>query len=75
MHGYRKTSWHRRGALTLDAPSVNFEVALAVIDQAVEEGVATADVPKSKEDRRKWAEARRWVPEYEEYEYDPKGRV
>jgi malate dehydrogenase (oxaloacetate-decarboxylating) len=50
---------------------VNFEVALAVFDAAVEDGVAQVDVPK--EDRRGYAEARRWKPEYVEYEYDPKG--
>lgn len=65
----------RNEPLTVDAPSVNFEVALAVVDQAVEEGVAQANVPKSQEARRKWAEERRWVPQYEDYEYDPKGRT
>ncbi|ORX40574.1 hypothetical protein BD324DRAFT_611348 [Kockovaella imperatae] len=54
-----------------DAAKVNFEVALAVIDQAVEEGVADADVPKT--DRRKWAEAQLWKPEYVEYEYSAQG--
>lgn len=50
-----------------DAAQVNFEVALAVLDQAIEDGVAKVDIPK--EERREWAEGRRWKPEYVEYEY------
>ncbi|KAI9634110.1 uncharacterized protein MKK02DRAFT_17763 [Dioszegia hungarica] len=56
-----------------DAASVNFEVSLAVLDQAIEEGVAKCDVPK--EDRRKWAEEQLWVPRYQDYTYDPKGEA
>jgi len=44
---------------------------LAVIDQAVAEGVARADIPN--EGRREWAEAKRWQPEYVEYEYAEDG--
>lgn len=51
-----------------DAPDVNFEIALAVIDQAIKEGVARVDVPEK--DRRKWAQEKRWVAVYPEYEYD-----
>ena len=51
---------------------MNFEVALAVIDQAVEEGVARADIPP-KDKRREWAEQRRWKPEYVEYKYAQDG--
>jgi len=58
-----------------DAASVNFEIALAVLEQAIEEGVAKAKgIPKSSDDRRKWAEEKRWVPEYRDYTYDPAGR-
>ncbi|WVQ84624.1 hypothetical protein IAT38_006779 [Cryptococcus sp. DSM 104549] len=57
-----------------DAAEVNFEVALAVLEQAVEEGVARAEgVPEGKEERRKWAEGKRWLPEYVEFEYDENG--
>jgi malate dehydrogenase (oxaloacetate-decarboxylating) len=56
-----------------DSRQINFEVALAVIDAAVAEGVSTAqDIPKEQEDRRQWAEKRFWLPVYPEYEYDPK---
>ncbi len=50
---------------------MNFEVALAILDQAVEEGVARVQVPK--DGRREWAEARRWKPVYVEYEYAEDG--
>jgi len=61
--------------LTIDAASVNFEIALSVLEQAVKEGVAQAEgIPDSAEERRKWAEEKRWVPEYQEYQYDPAGR-
>ena len=61
--------------LTIDAASVNFEIALAVLEQAIEEGVAQAEgIPNSEGESRKWAEEKRWVPEYQEYQYDPAGR-
>jgi malate dehydrogenase (oxaloacetate-decarboxylating) len=63
----------RRGVLNADAAKVNFEVALAVLDQAVADGVARANVPESKEERRQWAQQKRWKPEYPEIRYDPKG--
>jgi malate dehydrogenase (oxaloacetate-decarboxylating) len=54
---------------------VNFEIALAVLEQAVDEGVAKAkEIPGSKEERRKWAEGQRWKPEYSAYRYDPEGQ-
>lgn len=56
-----------------DAAEVNFEIALAVLDQAIEDGVANVDLPKEKEKRREYAEKRRWRPQYPSYEYDPKG--
>lgn len=56
-----------------DAASVNFEVALAVVDAAVKEGVSQADVPVDGEQRRKWAQARRWKAEYTELKYSKDG--
>lgn len=59
----------------IDAASVNFEIALAVLEQAIAEGVAKAEgIPGSAEERRNWAEGKRWVPQYQEYRYDPAGR-
>lgn len=52
---------------------MNFEVALAVLSQAIEEGVASAELPKDPDERRKWAEGRRWKPEYQKYEYSKDG--
>ncbi len=52
-----------------DSKAVNFEVALAVIDAAVDEGVSALDVPRAQ--RRKWAQEKAWAPEYREYVYDP----
>lgn len=61
--------------LIVDAASVNFEIALAVLEQAIEEGVAQAkDIPPSAGERRKWAEEKRWIPQYQQYQYDPAGR-
>ena len=54
-----------------DAPDVNFEVGVAVAEQAVEEG--TAGVGWAKEEVRKRAEEKRWQPVYGEYIYDPEG--
>jgi hypothetical protein len=46
-----------------------------VLEQAIEEGVAQAKgIPDSEEERRKWAEAKRWIPEYQQYQDDPAGR-
>jgi len=48
---------------------------LAVLEQAIEEGVAQAEgIPDSEGERRKWAEDKRWIPEYQQYQYDPAGR-
>lgn len=52
-----------------DSPAVNFEIALAVLDQAIEEGVAHVDIPKQK--RREWAKSKMWESEYPQYIYDP----
>ncbi|KAI5885387.1 uncharacterized protein SCHCODRAFT_02644610 [Schizophyllum commune H4-8] len=54
-----------------DAPDVNFEVGVAVAEQAVEEG--TAGVGWAKEEVRARAEEKRWQPVYGEYIYDPEG--
>jgi malate dehydrogenase (oxaloacetate-decarboxylating) len=53
-----------------DAPEVNFEVAVAVAEQAIDEGVAGVDWGKDKV--REKAKEAGWVPEYGTYEYDPK---
>jgi malate dehydrogenase (oxaloacetate-decarboxylating) len=61
-------------SFSADAAKVNLEVGLAVLEQAIEEGVATEKgLPKSKEERRKWADLKRWAPEYVEYVYDTEG--
>ncbi len=54
-----------------DAPEINFEVAVAVAEQAIEEG--SAGVDWKKEDVREKAKERRWQPIYGEYVYDPEG--
>ncbi|KAG7451974.1 uncharacterized protein BT62DRAFT_926176 [Guyanagaster necrorhizus] len=54
-----------------DAPQVNFEVAVAVAEQGIEEGVA--GVPWSKEEVRAKAKAKLWEPVYVEYVYDKHG--
>ncbi|KAJ7070691.1 hypothetical protein C8F01DRAFT_1313752, partial [Mycena amicta] len=51
-----------------DAPQVNFEVAVAVAEQAVEEG--SADVSWTKEQAREHVKAALWKPEYGEYILD-----
>jgi malate dehydrogenase (oxaloacetate-decarboxylating) len=56
-----------------DAPAVNFEVAVAVAEQAVEEG--SAGVDWRKEDVRARAEEKRWEPLYGTYVYDPEGEI
>ncbi|KAI0640264.1 hypothetical protein C8Q77DRAFT_1214531 [Trametes polyzona] len=56
-----------------DAPAVNYEVAVAVVEQAIEEG--SAGVEWKKEDvREKVAEAQ-WKPLYGTYVYDPEGKA
>ncbi|KAK8853220.1 hypothetical protein IAR55_003922 [Kwoniella newhampshirensis] len=58
-----------------DAAEVNFEVALAVLDQAIEEGVnKERGIPEDKDERRRWAEGKRWKgTEYLDYTYDESG--
>jgi malate dehydrogenase (oxaloacetate-decarboxylating) len=54
-----------------DAPQVNFEVAVAVAEQAVEEG--SADVPWKKEEAREKVRQHLWLPIYGKYVYDKDG--
>ncbi|KAK0207634.1 hypothetical protein IW262DRAFT_1281832 [Armillaria fumosa] len=56
-----------------DAPQVNFEVAVAVAEQGIEEG--SAGVDWSKEEVRAKAKAQLWEPVYAEYVYDPHGEA
>ncbi|TCD67885.1 NAD-dependent malic enzyme, mitochondrial [Steccherinum ochraceum] len=54
-----------------DAPAVNLEVAIAVAEQAIDEG--SAGVSWKKEDVRERAKAFQWRPIYGTYEYNPEG--
>ncbi|KAF7973170.1 hypothetical protein HWV62_15855 [Athelia sp. TMB] len=54
-----------------DSPSVNFEVAVAVAEAAIEEGVA--GVEWKKEEVREKAKEKLWEPIYGEYIYDKDG--
>jgi malate dehydrogenase (oxaloacetate-decarboxylating) len=60
-----------------DAPHVNFEIAVAVAETAVEEGISTAhwveDVKAGKATVRQLALEKLWVPAYCEYVYDSRG--
>ncbi|KAK1231082.1 NAD-dependent malic enzyme, mitochondrial [Marasmius sp. AFHP31] len=56
-----------------DAPDVNFEVGVAVAEQAIEEGIAGVDWKK--EEVRERAREKVWKPIYGEYEYDEGGQV
>ena len=55
----------------VDSPSVNFEVAVAVAEQAIEEGVAGVDWKK--EEVREKAKDKQWLPIYGQYVYDEDG--
>lgn len=55
-----------------DAPDVNFEVAVAVAEQAIEEGVARVDWKK--EHVREKAREKIWKPVYGEYVFDEDGQ-
>ncbi|KAJ3766528.1 hypothetical protein FB446DRAFT_824907 [Lentinula raphanica] len=54
-----------------DAPAINFEVAVAVAEQAIEEG--SAGVDWKKEEVREKAREKLWQPVYGEYVYDENG--
>ncbi|ETW86615.1 hypothetical protein HETIRDRAFT_307063 [Heterobasidion irregulare TC 32-1] len=54
-----------------DAPAVNFEVTVAVAEQAIEEG--SAGVSWGKEEVRERARQMLWAPVYGDYEFDVNG--
>ncbi|KAF8273851.1 hypothetical protein EI94DRAFT_1769051 [Lactarius quietus] len=54
-----------------DAPSVNFEIAIAVAEQAITEGIANVDW--GDQEVRENAKRMQWLPVYEEYVYDENG--
>ncbi|KAG5638507.1 hypothetical protein H0H81_012312 [Sphagnurus paluster] len=54
-----------------DAPEVNFEVGVAVAEQAIEEG--SAGVDWGKDEVREKARSKQWKPIYGEYIHDPEG--
>ncbi|CCM01578.1 uncharacterized protein FIBRA_03638 [Fibroporia radiculosa] len=54
------------------SPDVNFEVAVAVVEQAIEDGVAGVDWGGKEEVRDKIRE-KQWKPVYEPYVYDVDG--
>lgn len=54
-----------------DAPDVNFEVGVAVAEQAIEEGTAGVDWEKS--EVRERAKEKVWKPIYGTYVYDKEG--
>jgi malate dehydrogenase (oxaloacetate-decarboxylating) len=56
-----------------DAPAVNLEVAIAVVEQAIEDGSAAVDWKK--EEVRKRATESRWKPVYGKYVYDEHGEI
>jgi malate dehydrogenase (oxaloacetate-decarboxylating) len=54
-----------------DSPEVNFEVGVAVAEQAIEEG--NAGVDWTKDEVRGKAKSKIWKPIYGEYVYDENG--
>jgi malate dehydrogenase (oxaloacetate-decarboxylating) len=56
-----------------DSPDVNFEVAVAVAEQAIKEG--TSGVEWKKEEVREKAKEMKWEPFYGRYEYDAQGET
>jgi malate dehydrogenase (oxaloacetate-decarboxylating) len=54
-----------------DAPNVNFEIAVAVAEQAISEGIA--GVEWNDQEVRERAKEVQWLPIYEEYVYDKNG--
>lgn len=53
------------------APKVNYEVAVAVAEQAIEEG--SAGVSWQKEEARARVQKAQWEPVYADFVYDPNG--
>jgi malate dehydrogenase (oxaloacetate-decarboxylating) len=56
-----------------DAPDVSFEVAVAVAEQAISEGIA--GVEWNDQEVRERAKELQWLPIYGEYVYDEKGET
>lgn len=56
-----------------DAPDVSFEVAVAVAEQAISEGIA--GVEWNDQEVRERAKELQWLPIYGEYVYDEKGEI
>ena len=57
-----------------DAPAVNFEVAVAVAEQAIKEGSAGEEVLKWEDaEVREKVRDRHWRPEYANYVFDKEG--
>ncbi|KAJ3530062.1 hypothetical protein NM688_g7766 [Phlebia brevispora] len=54
-----------------DAPEVNYEVAVAVAEQAIEEG--SAGVKWQKGEAREKIRQTQWIPVYRDFSYDPEG--
>ncbi|KAH9049536.1 hypothetical protein EDB84DRAFT_1556139 [Lactarius hengduanensis] len=54
-----------------DAPSVNFEIAIAVAEQAIAEGIANVDW--GDQEVRENAKNMQWLPVYGKYVYDENG--
>jgi malate dehydrogenase (oxaloacetate-decarboxylating) len=54
-----------------DAPAVNFEIAVAVAEKAIEEGLA--GVSWTREEARDKVRERQWKPVYGRYVYDVNG--
>jgi malate dehydrogenase (oxaloacetate-decarboxylating) len=56
-----------------DSPDVNLEVAIAVVEQAIEEG--SAGIDWKKEEVRERVKEKKWKPLWGTYEYDPEGET
>jgi malate dehydrogenase (oxaloacetate-decarboxylating) len=56
-----------------DAPYVNFEIAVAVAEQAIAEGIANVDWDDKQVRER--AKELQWLPTYGEYVYDKNGET
>ena len=54
-----------------DAPEVNYEIAVAVAEQAIEEG--SAGVDWHKDEVREKIRLAQWIPVYKEFIYDAEG--
>ncbi|KAJ9105993.1 hypothetical protein QFC19_003328 [Naganishia cerealis] len=62
--------------LSKDSQKVAVTIALEVMDQAIQDGVAVLEdkaLLSNTDARRRYVESKLWRPEYREYEYDPEG--